>query len=79
MFNSSTRIILTSSFEMVSFNAFKNLLPQQAKVHVFGANPLNKEGKFKDGSLWQKMHKLSSEVNEVLDPRLNENNYKQNV
>lgn len=79
LFDKSTRIILTSSFEMVSFNAFKNLLPERAEVHVFGANPLNKEGKFKDGSLWQKMNKLSSELNEVLDSRLNENNYKRNT
>ncbi|MDQ6890731.1 MAG: hypothetical protein M3Z56_10700, partial [Bacteroidota bacterium] len=79
LFDEATRIKLTSSFEMVSFNAFKNILPEQAEAHVFGANPLNKEGKFKDGSLWQKINKLSSEVNEILDPRINESNYKRNT
>lgn len=79
LFDNTTRIILTSSFEMVSFNAFRNLLPEHSEVHLFGANPLNKEGKFKDGSLWQKINKLSSEVNEILDSRINENNYKRNT
>ena len=34
LFDNATRIKLTSSFEMISFNAFKNILPEQAEVHI---------------------------------------------
>ncbi len=78
LFDNTTRLTLTSSFEMVSFNAFKNILPQQAEVHLFGSNKLNNKGKFRQGSLWKKINALSLEINEVLDPRLNENNYPNN-
>lgn len=79
LFDSATRVTLTSSFEMVSFNAFRNLLPEQAETHVFGSNPLNNTGKFRQGSLRQKITILSSELNEALFPGINENNYINNV
>lgn len=44
LFNKSTQIELASCFEIVSFNSFKNLIPNTAEVHLFGANPLNTSG-----------------------------------
>lgn len=79
LFDEATRIKLTSSFEMISFSALKNILPEEAEVHVFGANPLNTNGEFQQGSLLQKIKKLSTKLNEAINPRINENNYLHNV
>lgn len=51
---------LTSSFEIVSLEAFKKLLPAGAEAHLFGSNPYY--AKRYTGSLWKKINKLSNDI-----------------
>lgn len=67
---------LSNSFEILSFETFKNILPSDAKVYLFGKNPLNKRGPFKGSlSFWTKVNNLASILNESLSPRMNELDY----
>ena len=64
---------LTGSFEILCLEVLKKLLPSNAIVELFGKNHFV-TGKY-SGSLWEKMHLLASELNENVNPRLNEENY----
>jgi hypothetical protein len=63
-FNKSEQNTLADTFEIVSFHALKNYLPENSVVHIFGKNPLN-EGEY-SGKFWLKVKKLSEEIKERL-------------
>ncbi len=76
LFDKSTISKLTSSFEIVCYNAFREILPHSAISHVFGSNPLNKTGRYNNSlSLWQRINLLCADINEVLNPHISETNY----
>lgn len=52
---------LTSSFEYISLQAFKESLPKNAKSFLFGKNPLNKGRKY-SSKLPKKIEKLGKEL-----------------
>jgi len=49
----------TNSFEVVSLQALKEYLPGNAQVHLFGTNPLNKDGDFSQSLKYERIKKLS--------------------
>lgn len=51
---------LTSSFEILSLEALKRLLPANAEVHLFGSNPYH-HGRY-SGTLWRKIRRLSNDL-----------------
>lgn len=53
---------LTSNFEVISREALKSLLPQQAEVHLFGKSAA-KSARY-SGSLWKKINILAADLNE---------------
>lgn len=68
------RVTLTTSFETVSHQALKRLLPDAAEVHVFGANEL-RTGRYA-GSKWEKINRLAKDIRE--DLKVKETHYKSN-
>ncbi|MGG9960208.1 hypothetical protein [Ferruginibacter sp. SUN106] len=67
---------LSNSFELLSLEAFKNVMPNDAEVHLFGKNPLNKTGPFRGSlSLWEKIHNLASHVNESVSQRMHKEDF----
>jgi hypothetical protein len=67
---------LSNSFEVLSYETFKNILPDDAKIHLFGKNPLNDNGPFKGSlSLWKKINNLAGLLNESVSQRMNELDY----
>jgi hypothetical protein len=75
LFDKALQVSLANCFELLSYNSFKNILPNDAEIHLFGSNPLNKEGRYSKIPLLNKINKLSADLNEILDPRLNQSNY----
>lgn len=63
-FPEAKRNKLTNTFEIASYHALKNYLPDNSVVHIFGKNPLNK-GEY-SGKMWLKVKKLSEEIKERL-------------
>lgn len=55
---------ITASFELISLEALRKLLPSGAEVHLFGANKL-KKGKF-EGNLWNNLNVLAKDFVERL-------------
>lgn len=53
--------VLTNSFELLCLPVFRQLLPQGAAVHHFGANPL-KKGRYSAGNLWARLNRLSADL-----------------
>ncbi len=58
-----TELLLANCFEIISREALKSYMPPNAEVHIFGANPL-KEGKYKKGSLAERIERLAEDTNE---------------
>ena len=56
---------LTSSFEIISSVALKELLPESAQVHVFGSNSARRYSRYQ-GNVYAKIKKLAEDLNEVL-------------
>jgi hypothetical protein len=75
LFDSSSRTKLANCFELISFNAFRNLLPDNASVHLFGKNPYNTNGEFSRGSFWRKLNRLKDAINEQLNPHLRQRDF----
>lgn len=65
---------LTTSFETVSREALRRLLPDHAEVHVFGANEL-RAGRY-TGNKWAKINLLAKDIKEVVKPK--EHHYMRN-
>jgi hypothetical protein len=59
---------LTSSFEFISIEALKELLPKTAEVHLFGANP--QIGGRYPGNLWKKINELAKDIRERIHPSI---------
>jgi len=53
--------VLTNSFELLCLPVFRQLLPEGAAVHHFGANPL-KKGRYSAGNLWARLNRLSADI-----------------
>lgn len=53
---------LTSNFEFLSCEAMKKILPSNAEVHIFGANPIHKS-KY-TGNIWKRINMLAIDLRE---------------
>lgn len=56
--------VLTGSFEMISCEVLKKMMPAHAEVHVFGSNGFG--GSRYTGNLWKKVNKLADDIREVV-------------
>lgn len=63
-FASKTQQLLVNSFEFVSAAALRQYLAANAVVHVFGSNPLNKNGRYSKGTKYEKIKKLADDLGE---------------
>lgn len=70
LFDDVTSGQLSNCFELVSFNAFQGLLPLNARVHLFGKNPYNKNKRYSTGKFWLKLKKLIRDINEERSPHI---------
>ena len=68
------RVTLTTSFETVSHQALKRLLPDHAEVHIFGANEL-RTGRY-TGNKWAKINLLAEDIRESV--KVKERHYMSN-
>jgi hypothetical protein len=57
---------LTSSFEIISSLALKELLPPYAEVYVFGSNSSGRHSRYR-GNVLEKVRKLAEDLNEKID------------
>jgi hypothetical protein len=73
LFDDADRGALANSFELLSVDVLKNLLPANAHVHLFGKNPLN-VGDFV-GPLWDKIHLLAEKLNEQVNSIMKKERY----
>jgi hypothetical protein len=73
LFDESDRGLLANSFELLSLDVLKNILPKNANIHLFGKNTFN-TGDFK-GPLWNKIHLLADRLNEKVNELLKKDNY----
>ena len=58
------QLLLANCFEIISGEALKSYLPSNAEVHVFGANPLLYKGRYKKGSIADRIERLAEDTNE---------------
>ena len=63
-FNKKDGTTLTSVFEVASYHALENCLPQNSQRFMFGKHPLN-TGPY-SGKLWNKLGKLAEDIKEVV-------------
>jgi len=75
LFDDETRNDLANSFELICFNAFQKLLPQDSISYLFGKNPLNKRGRYSRGTFWEKLKKLTLELNEKMNAHVKKSDY----
>lgn len=76
LLDSATRTIFANCFELVSHQALKNLLPDNSFVHLFGSNPLNDKGRYKNGlSLWNKIHRLAEDLREDVNNKIKQKDF----
>ena len=66
-FSKQTEQYLSQSFEIISLLALRNYLPNNAEVHHFGKNPLNR-GRYAKGNVWERIKKLSGDLHEAVIP-----------
>jgi hypothetical protein len=59
--------IITSLFEVLCVQALKSYLPREAKVYLFGKNPLNNSGRY-TGKLSNKVSILANDIFEMTMP-----------
>jgi len=75
LFNKSAISKFTSSFEFLSLNAIKGILPSHAITDIFGTNPYNK-GKYGSNlNFWGKLNLLSREIDEPISPHISKEDY----
>lgn len=68
--------ILANCFEVICFSALKKILPTHATTHLFGSNPLNKEGRYGIHlSFWEKINLLADDICAKLHPEMDKRNY----
>lgn len=71
----SSRSKFSSYFEILCFNALKNMMPTSAKVIHFGTGPLNR-GQFSGKTtFYKKVVELASELNEMIGGHFSEDGY----
>ena len=75
LFDDATSQKLSGCFELVSFNAFSNLLPSKAELHLFGKNSYNTGGRYGRGKFWAKLNKLIKDINAKRDPYIKKSEY----
>jgi hypothetical protein len=70
-----TQNILANSFELLSCQTLKAILPTNAEVHLFGSNPYNKNGKYSKTTFWDRMGILANDLYEELNPKISKDEY----
>jgi hypothetical protein len=68
---------LTSSFELFSLRILEQLMPETAQVHLFGSSNSLIKNKRYIGSMWEKVVKLSEDLNEGT-PKAKKNDFPNN-
>lgn len=76
LLDKTNQLVLANSFELMSFDALKSMLPEKAEVHLFGSNPLNNSGKYGGGlSFWKRFNALAKDLCEQINPLVKEADY----
>ena len=75
LFDKSTGNQFANYFELISLNAFKRLLPNNAEAHLFGKNPYNRNNRFSKGSFWKKLNLLINNINEKINPHIKQRDF----
>jgi hypothetical protein len=70
LFDDTTRGDLANYFELISLNEFKNILPSNAMIFLFGKNPHNKRSRYSSVKFWNKLNRLRRDINEERNPHL---------
>ncbi len=67
---------LANAFEVFCLKVFKQILPKEFEVHLFGKNQYNARGRFRSSqSLWSRMHAFARAINEDVSQKISETEY----
>lgn len=76
LFDKKSQNILSSSFELLCYEAMRSFLPADAEIHLFGKNQYNKTGRYHTNmTFWDKINSLAADLHEQINPNISKDDY----
>lgn len=74
LFSKEIQNLLAGCFEILGLTVFKNFLPNDADIKLFGKSQYN-QGMYSKGTLWTKIQALANNLKETVHPYLKSDDY----